>query len=142
MDTHKRTILVADADDAFIQQVHDALGAHPSVKRVEGVPEADVMRYLLGQDGFADAPRPRPSLIIIGPSSQGADALVRAIKSAPTLRAIPLLLFSDAAPEAWQSALYAAGVNAVLQPARSLSDTLATTARFWLENAQLPDISA
>ena len=139
------TILFADSDDDYRAMARDALleGRSPSDLRF-ATDGQDLMDYLQRRGPHLDPIRsPRPALIVLDlklPRLGGIEA-VRAIKSNPELKRIPVVaLTDDADPEA-VAAAYDAGVNTYLaKPVTFLAlvKLMKVFTAYWLDTALLP----
>jgi CheY-like chemotaxis protein len=139
------TILFADADSAYRNMVRDALleGRSPSDLRFADDGQ-DLMDYLDRRGRHLDPVRsPRPALIVLDlglPKQGGLDA-VRAIKSNPELRRIPIVALTDQDDPESIAAAYDAGVNTYLtKPVTFLAlvKLMKVFTAYWLEAAALP----
>jgi CheY-like chemotaxis protein len=139
------TVLFADADENYRDMARDALleGRSPSDLRFAHDGQ-DLLDYLLRRGRHLDPIKsPRPGLIVLDlklPRLGGLDA-VRAIKSNPEFRRIPIVaLTDDDSPES-VAAAYEAGVNTyLLKPVTFLAlvKLMKVLTAYWLDAAALP----
>ena len=140
------TILFADADPEYRDMVRDALleGRSPSDLRFAADGE-QLLDYVLRRGAYAEPDAaPRPALIVLDlrlPRLGGLDA-VRAIRSNPALRRIPVIALTDDADDPEHvSAAYDAGVNTYLpKPVTFLAlvKLVKVFTAYWLDAALLP----
>jgi CheY-like chemotaxis protein len=139
------TILYADADPAYRAMARDALleGRSPSDLRFAQDGQ-DLLDYLHRRGAHKDPIKsPRPALIVLDlklPRVDGLDA-VRAIKSNPDLRLIPVVALTDEIEPASVSGAYDAGVNTYLaKPVTFLAlvKLMKVFTAYWLDTALLP----
>jgi CheY-like chemotaxis protein len=139
------TILFADADEDYRAMARDALLEGRSPVDLRFATDAnDLLDYLHRRGAHEDAIRsPRPALILLALKHPNADAIdaIRAIKSHPELRRIPVVaLTDDDKPETVASA-YDAGVNTYLaKPVTFLAlvKLMKVFTAYWLDTAVLP----
>jgi two-component system response regulator len=139
------TILWADADADYRAMARDALleGRGPSVLRT--VSDGQELLDYLHRRGTHDDPvtSPRPALIVLDtelPRLGGVDA-VRAIKSNPQLRRIPVIALTDAPEPDKVAEAYDAGVSTYLaKPVTFLAlvKLMKVFTAYWLDTAELP----
>jgi two-component system response regulator len=139
------TVLLADADADSCAMVRDALleGVGPSdLRTVASAAELD--EYLHQRcDHGDDRTSPPPALILVDMDLPGNDDLdaVRAIKSNPDLRRIPVVVLVRAPEPGRTAAAYDAGANTVIpKPVTFLAlvKLMKTFTAYWLEAAELP----
>ncbi|MGH2969930.1 MAG: response regulator [Solirubrobacteraceae bacterium] len=139
------TILFADADGDYRDMARDALleGRSPSDLRfvTDG---QDLLAYLHRRGRHLDPiGSPRPALIVldIGLPKLGGLEAVRAIKSNPELRRIPVVALTDDVDAKTVAAAYDAGVNTYLaKPVTFLAlvKLMKIFTAYWLDTALLP----
>jgi len=139
------TILFADADENYRAMARDALleCRSPSDLRF-AVDGQDLLDYLLRRGRHLDPiASPRPALIVLDlelPKLGGIDA-VRAIKSNPELRRIPVVALSSDDDLETVAAAYDAGINTYLaKPVTFLAlvKLMKVFTAYWLDTAVLP----
>ena len=139
------TILFADADENYRTMVRDALleGRSPSDLRF-ATDGQDLLDYVLRRGRHLDPiASPRPALIVLDlelPRLPGIDA-VRAIKSNPELRRIPVVALSSDDDLETVAAAYDAGINTYLaKPVTFLAlvKLMKVFTAYWLDTAVLP----
>ena len=139
------TILFADADPDYRAMARDALleGRSPSDLRFARDGQ-DLLDYLHRRGPHMDRIKsPRPALIILDlklPRVAGLD-VVRAIKSNPELRLIPVVALTDEVEPASVAGAYDAGVNTYLvKPVTFLAlvKLMKVFTAYWLDTAVLP----
>jgi CheY-like chemotaxis protein len=135
------TVLLADADADACNMMRDALleGTGPcDLRTVAGVGELD--EYL--EAHHDDVTSPPPSLIAIDIELPGALDAVRAIKSNPALRRIPVVVLARHPEPEDVHAAYDAGANTVIhKPVTFLAlvKLIKVFTAYWLEAAALPE---
>lgn len=143
LDTNK-TILIADddADDRLF--LNEALRHHQGTLQVKFVEDGEeLMDYLTHRNGFSDQNAPHPSLILLDlnmPRKNGFQALAE-IKSDPSLKRVPVVIFSTSAARDDVERTYAMGVNSYLiKPSsfKRLTEMIGSLKSYWLETVHLP----
>jgi CheY-like chemotaxis protein len=139
------TVLVADADEEACAMLRDALleGAGPC--QLQTVTSAQELADYLADDSGRPRrrTRPWPALIMTDaelPGNEDLDA-VRAVKSNPRLRAIPVVLLARQPEPAMIQQAYDAGANTVIaKPVTFLAlvKLIKVFTAYWLEAAALP----
>jgi CheY-like chemotaxis protein len=139
------TVLLADASASARAMVRDALleGVGPCDLRT--VTTAQELYDYLQHSGNADDPdsSATPALVLIDldlPGNEDFDA-VRAIKSNPELRRIPVVVFARTTTNAQTAAAYDAGANTLIaKPVTFLAlvKLMKVFTAYWLDAATLP----
>ena len=144
-DRQAITILLADDDEDDRMMTRDALRdarLHNDLRTViDGV---DLLAYLNREGPYAD-PResPRPGLILLDlnmPRMDGREALA-AIKAAPELRSIPVVVLTTSKAEEDVIRSYDLGVNSfITKPVTFLGlvEVMKVFSRYWMEIVDLP----
>jgi CheY-like chemotaxis protein len=139
------TLLLADADEDACAMLGDALLEGTGPCQLRTVTSAQQLAgYLAQENGDADErTSPRPALIVIDADLPGNDDLdaVRAIKSNPGLRSIPVVLLARHPEPAAIERGYDAGANTVIpKPVTFLAlvKLIKVFTAYWLEAAALP----
>ena len=143
------TVLLADPDATAREMVRDALLEGTGPCDLRSVADAtELAEYLHRRGAFEDAViSPRPALILIDaelPDQGGLDA-VRALKSNPALRRIPVVLIVRRADPELAEAAYDAGVNTLIQKPVTflgLVKLMKVFTAYWLDAASLPQESS
>jgi CheY-like chemotaxis protein len=139
------TILFADSDENYRAMARDALleGRSPSDLRF-ATDGQDLLDYVLRRGRHLDPiASPRPALIVLDlelPRLPGIDA-VRAIKSNPELRRIPVVALSSDDDLETVATAYDAGINTYLaKPVTFLAlvKLMKVFTAYWLDTAVLP----
>jgi CheY-like chemotaxis protein len=126
------------ADAALLQRVFRQLGL---LHRLHVVLDGRAALAFLRREGVhADAPRPAMIWLDLNlPSLHGRDVLAN-VKSDPSLRSIPVLVFSSSAAEQDVQDSYERGANAYLVKPfelKELVNVVAVSADFWLSTVLL-----
>jgi CheY-like chemotaxis protein len=139
------TLLLADADEDACAMLRDALLEGTGPCRLRTVTSAQQLAdHLANHNGHEDArTSPLPALIVIDADLPGNEDLgaVRAIKSDPDLRSIPVVLLARHPEPATVEKAYDAGVNTVIpKPVTFLAlvKLIKVFTAYWLEAAALP----
>ena len=143
------TVLLADPDATAREMVRDALLEGTGPCDLRSVADAtELAEYLHRRGAFEDAViSPRPALILIDaelPGQAGLEA-VRALKSNPALRRIPVVLIVRRADPELAEAAYDAGVNTLIQKPVTflgLVKLMKVFTAYWLDAASLPQESS
>jgi two-component system response regulator len=139
------TVLLVDDDDDDVELVEEALRRSAPDVRLRTLRDGEeLMDYLTGGGRFAAlADRPRPGLILLDlnmPRLDGREAL-RAIKSDPSLRGIPIVVLTVSSGGGDIQDSYDLGVAGyVTKPTtmHGLTEVVATLADYWLRTVRLP----
>jgi CheY-like chemotaxis protein len=139
------TILSAEDDADFRLLVKRAVERSKLAVDLRFVEDGDqLLDYLHRRGPFADAGRaPRPGLVLLDlnlPRTDGRDAL-RAIKTDPALRAIPIVVFTTSNAAEDIALCYDLGANAFVRKPMDMAalvDLMSTIGKFWLELAEAP----
>ncbi len=132
------TILLVedDPDDTlFVQQATGMNGATHTVHAVSGGEEA--MRYLLGEDDYADRRRfPLPQVILTDLKMPGVNgfSLLRWLRTQPQLSLIPVIAFSSSPLESDVQEAYELGANCYIVKPNGLNrlvEMLGVIYNFW-----------
>ena len=102
-----------------------------------------LLDYLQKRGPYANGDAPRPGLVLLDlnlPRTDGRDAL-RAIKADPTLRTIPVVVFTTSNAAEDIALCYDLGANAFVRKPMdmpALVDLVSTIGRFWLDVVEPP----
>jgi CheY-like chemotaxis protein len=140
------TILMADDDEDDRLLTKKALSKNHVVNDLRFVVNGqELMDYLHRQGRFEDpTTSPRPGLILLDlnmPRKDGREAL-REIKADPSLRRIPVIIFTTSTDEADVLRSYDEGANSFIsKPVTygSLVDCMQALGHYWFEIVELPD---
>ena len=139
------TILMADDDEDDRDLARDALEGTRLGERMEFVIDGQDLIDYLRQDGpYADAPPPRPSIILLDlnmPRKDGREALAE-LKADESLRQIPVVILTTSNDEADVQNAYDLGASSyITKPVThgQLVEVMQMVARYWSEVVQLPD---
>lgn len=137
-----REVLLVEDDDNDRLVLEEALRDSQGLIALKSVSDgSDALSYLRGEGRFADARR--PALVLLDLKLQtptGLDVL-RAIKSDPALKSIPVLVMTNSESQKHVDEAYAAGANCFItkptgfEQVRTLTGLLGG---FWFVYAKLP----
>jgi CheY-like chemotaxis protein len=138
-------ILLADDDSDDRLLVKDAVAECALPAEVMFVENGEeLLDYLFRKGKYtAQALAPRPGLILLDlnmPKKDGREAL-EVIKSDPTLRRIPVVVFTTSKADTDIAGLYDLGANSfVTKPVQfdRLVTVIAQLSRYWFETVELP----
>ena len=146
--TRTPVILMADddADDRLL--ANDALADCKFEGQVRFVEDGEeLVDYLRRRGKFkAGESNPRPGLILLDlnmPRKNGKEVLLE-IKSDPTLRQIPVVVFTTSRSDTDIAAVYELGANSfVVKPAgyEDLVGIMQSLKQYWFSIVQLPELS-
>lgn len=144
METHATVLLAEDKDYDVraIQRCWKRIGRPEKLKVVRDGEEC--LEYLMHQGSYADRARnPRPRILLLDLHMPKVDgiAVLRAIKSNPELRPLPVIVIASDAESSELRQAYELGAAAFfLKPTRAnqLAEFLRTVMKFW-ETAALPE---
>jgi CheY-like chemotaxis protein len=139
------TILMADDDEDDRDLARDALEGTRLGERMEFVSDGqDLIDYLRHDGPYAQAPRPRPSIILLDlnmPRKDGREALAE-IKADASLRQIPVVILTTSSDDVDVQNAYALGASSyITKPVThgKLIEVMQMVARYWSEVVELPD---
>lgn len=140
------TILVADDDADDREMLKEAFEDCHLANDVRFVEDGQqLLDYLRRGDGFGDPARfPMPGVILLDlnmPRVDGREAL-RAIKSDPLLRRIPVVVFTTSRAEEDILKSYDLGANSFIRKPVTLAgigEVVGELDRYWLQIVELPD---
>ena len=112
------TLLLIEDDDGHAELIRRAFESHRSVCRIDRVTDGEAaMDYLLHRGAFASLQGAEPPRVVLMdlriPKTEGLD-LLRAIKSSPTLRSVPVVVLTTSDADRDVAAAYAAHANSYL----------------------------
>ena len=146
MDGDEYVLLLVEDNEDHAELVCRCLEAQPIPHRVVHLADGEAtLAYLTRRPPFeAEETAPTPHLMLLDlrlPKVDGLDVL-RAVKAAPDLRKIPVVVLTSSAAEPDISGAYAAHANSYLvKPldADHLERMLRDVGRYWLEWNRAPD---
>jgi two-component system, response regulator len=141
-ETKPLTVLMADDDEDDRLLARDAFlecGLGVELRFVEDGEE--LLEYLHHRGPFADAPNPTLILLDLNmPRKDGREALA-AIKENPSLRRIPVVVFTTSKAEEDVVRTYDLGVSSFISKPvsyESLVDLIRTLSVYWFQTVRLP----
>jgi CheY-like chemotaxis protein len=141
------TILMADDDEDDRDLAGDALEGTRLGERMQFVTDGqDLIDYLRNDGPYAEAPTPRPSIILLDlnmPRKDGREALAE-LKADVALRRIPVVVLTTSNDEADVERAYELGASSyITKPVThtQLTEVMRTVAQYWSEVVELPDSS-
>ncbi|OGS99269.1 MAG: two-component system response regulator [Gallionellales bacterium RIFCSPLOWO2_12_FULL_59_22] len=137
-------LIVEDSDDDYLATVRAFKKANllNPVKRCTNGDQA--LDYLLRRGEFSDPEKaPRPNIILLDLNLPGTDGkeVLRAIKTDPDLRKIPVIVLTTSSAEKDIEQCYAAGANSYVQKPVDLVGFIQSVARltdYWFNVSVLP----
>jgi CheY-like chemotaxis protein len=142
------TILMADDDEDDRELAREALEGTRLGERMEFVVDGqDLIDYLRHEGPYAEAPTPRPSIILLDlnmPRKDGREALAE-LKADESLRQIPVVVLTTSNDELDVQNAYDLGASSyITKPVTNthLADVMQMVARYWSEVVVLPDTPA
>ena len=139
-------ILIADDDEEDREMIQDALKESRLINNIHCVKDGEeLMDYLFHRGQFKDQDQnPLPGLILLDlnmPKMDGREAL-RAIKSNPSLRQIPVIVLTTSRAEEDIFRTYDLGVNSFITKPVSFEALVAvmkSIGHYWFDIVELPD---
>lgn len=134
-------ILLVEHDTGDARLITDALAetdVTPGVSHVRDGVEA--MLFLRREAPFADAPRPRIILLDLNLPGMDGRAVLRAVKSDPSLAFTPIIVFSGSDAPNDIITCYAAGANCYIVKPRDrhgFTETFRSLVDFWCKRVTL-----
>lgn len=146
MDATEHVLLLVEDNPDHAELVLRCLEAQPARPRVVHLTDGEAtLAYLTHRPPFADAESaPTPDLVLLDlrlPKVDGLDVL-RAVKAAPGLRAIPVVVLTSSAAPSDVTGAYAAHANSYLVKPLDhdrLERMLGDVGRYWLGWNRSPD---
>lgn len=139
------TILMADDDPDDRQLTREALEEGRLINEIRFVEHGEeLLEYLRRQGKYANpADSPRPGLILLDLNMPRKDgrAVLKEIKSDPSLRTIPVVVLTTSKADEDVYRSYDLGVNSyIVKPVtfEALVDILQTLEKYWFEIVELP----
>ena len=138
------TVLSAEDDADFrllVQRAIDRSALGVDLRFVEDGEQ--LLDYLRGRGSYAGSDAPRPGLVLLDlnlPRTDGRDAL-RAIKSDPALRHIPVVVFTTSNAVEDVALCYSLGANGFVHKPMdmpALVDLVSTIGHYWLDLVEPP----
>ena len=145
MDASELVLLLVEDNPDHAELVLRCLEAQPVRHRVVHLPDGEAtLAYLTHRPPFDAAAAPTPHLMLLDlrlPKVDGLDVL-RAVKTAPDLRKIPVVVLTSSAAEPDVAGAYAAHANSYLVKPLDydrLEQMLQDVGRYWLGWNRSPD---
>jgi CheY-like chemotaxis protein len=136
---HERSILVADDDKNDVSMITHALGLGAQESGgVQTVSDgAEALDYLFARGAFKGRPPGNPDVVLLDLKMPRVDGweVLRQVKSDPTLKTIPVIVFSSSARETDILQSYQLGANAyVVKPIsfHEFVETVGHIKSFWM----------
>ena len=137
-------ILMADDDDDDFLLTKKALAESKLLNELHRVKDGEeLLRYLRHQDEYTDKANCRPGVVLLDlnmPKMDGREAL-KAIKSDPDLKDIPVVVFTTSKAEEDIVRSYQLGVNSfITKPVKfdNLIHVMQALGNYWFEIVELP----
>ena len=138
-------ILLVDDNPADVELVCDTATEGRYQIQVRNIPDGEkAMAYLRRSGSYGDAAR--PNLIILDlnlPRKDGKEVL-REMKRGPSLRSIPVIIFSTSRSDSEVRRCYELGANCYVNKPGNLGDfvfAIRSIKEFWFGSASLPEES-
>lgn len=134
-------LLVEDSDpdaEALMRVARKLPLSAPVVRVLDGESALD---YLFQRGAYVDAPRPALVLLDLNLPGMGGQEVLAQLKADPSLRSLPVLIFSNSLQASDVSAAYEGGANGYLYKpggASELQETARALECFWFKAARLP----
>ena len=134
--TELKRILLAEDSANDIELTLAALGPHLANEIVVVSDGAEALDYLYGRAGYADRATGNPALLLLDLKMPKVDGLevLRAVKSDPALKTIPVVMLTSSREEQDLIASYELGVNSyVVKPVDfgEFMDAVRQIGAFW-----------
>lgn len=143
MGSKGRQILLVDDNQADIDLTKDTLSHDRFVSDVRTVPDGvEAMFYLQRVGRYRDTTTPDLVILDLNLPRKDGRAVLRAVKSDPTLRKIPIVIFSTSESQHDIETSYALGANSYVSKPGNLNDyvsTIESLGEYWFGTAQLPE---
>ena len=139
------SILIADDDADDRMMIEDALKESRLINELRFVQDGEeLMNYLHGRGEYSEsAKRPKPGLILLDlnmPKKDGREALAE-IKGDPSLKTIPVVVFTTSKAEEDVYRTYNLGVNSFITKPVTFGALVTLTkelCKYWFEIVELP----
>ena len=139
--TRKAEILLVDDNPADLDLFRDAIGASGQGFKVNTVPDGEeAIAFLYRSGKFRAVPRPDLVVLDLNLPRKNGRAVLANVKSDPTLRMIPIVVFTTSGASNDISDCYALGANCYVSKPGSLSEfrkTVHSIEHFWFGVARL-----
>ncbi len=142
MTAAKPEILLVDDSPADLDLIREALSTSTYQSRVSIVPDGEeAIAFLHRAGAYTNAARPDLVILDLNLPRKDGRAVLADFKSEPTLRAIPVVVFTTSHSRQDIARSYALGANCYVSKPGSLGDFLSAVQsieRFWFGLASLP----
>ena len=136
-----RVLLVED-NPADVRLLQEAFRETPEPHEIHTAMDGDeALNFMYRRPGYADKPRPDLILLDINLPKLDGYAVLAALKSAPDLMRIPIIMLTSSDSPADILKAYSHGANAYVQKPSNIADYFTVAAevmRFWMNVVQLP----
>lgn len=143
MASDGRHVLLVDDNQADVDLTKETLSLGRFTSDVRAVPNGEeAMAYLKRIGRYGDTTRPDLMILDLNLPKKDGRAVLRAVKSDPTLRKIPIVIFSTSQSQHDIGTSYALGANSYVSKPGNLTDyvsTINSLGSYWLGTAQLPE---
>lgn len=136
-----RILLVEDdpGDVALIEESFASIGARVTLQVVSA--GDDALALLRGEAPYVDAPRPDMMMLDLNLPRMGGLEVLEEIRADPSLRSMPVLVFTSSAASRDISLSYFHGANCFITKPDDFAryrDVVGVIERFWFETARMP----
>jgi chemotaxis family two-component system response regulator Rcp1 len=136
-------VLLVDDNQADIDLTKDTLSHDNCISDVRTVPDGvEAMAYLQRIGQYSDTTTPDLIILDLNLPRKDGRAVLRAVKSDPTLGKIPIVIFSTSESQHDIETSYALGANSYVSKPGNLTDyvsTIHSLSDYWFGTAQLPE---
>ena len=143
MASKGRRVLLVDDNQADIDLTKDTLSHHRFISDVRTVPDGvEAMAYLQRIGRYRDTTTPDLMILDLNLPRKDGRAVLRAVKSDPALRKIPIVMFTTSESQHDIETSYALGANSYVSKPANLTDyvsSINSLGDYWFGTAQLPE---
>lgn len=137
------TILLVEDNPGDVRLVREAFREGRMRHRLDVVGDGvEALAYLRRAGAYGTAPRPDLILLDLNIPRKNGHEVLREVKGDPSLRRIPVVVFSSSNAQDDVTRCYELSANCCIQKPGALEEFIATLHaidRFWLQDVRLPD---
>jgi CheY-like chemotaxis protein len=142
MAANARHVLLVDDNPADLDLTSEALSRSRFATTVRSVPDGmEAMAYLQRSGPYLETDAPDLVILDLNLPKKDGRSVLSDLKSHPTLKNIPVVIFSTSRSQQDIRAVYALGANSYVTKPGNLNEyvsTIASLGEYWFGIAQLP----
>ena len=135
-------VLIVDDNAADVTLTREALAGSAHMSQISNVQDGvEALAFLYRLGNYTQAPRPDLVILDLNLPKRGGLSILAAMKAAPELRRIPVVIFSTSQLSQDVARSYELGANCYVSKPGNLKDfffTMKSIEQFWFGSATLP----